>query len=63
MENTIEIINGKKIAEEFCKTIKARVENLKEQGIFPCLALINASDDPASGIYVSKKEKQAASLG
>ena len=63
MENTIEIINGKKIAEEFCKTIKARVENLKEQGIFPCLALINASDDSASEIYVSKKEKQAASLG
>lgn len=63
MENTIEIINGKKIAEEFCEKIKSRVENLKEQGIFPCLALINASDDPASEIYVSKKEKQAASLG
>lgn len=63
MKNTIEIINGKKIAEEFCETIKSRVDNLKGRGITPCLALINASDDPASEIYVSKKEKLAASLG
>lgn len=57
------IINGKKIAGDFCKSIGEKVEKLKARGIFPCIALVNASSDPASEIYVLKKSKLAESLG
>jgi len=56
-----QIINGKEIAATLCEQIKEKVARLK--GEAPCIALINASSDPASEIYVSKKEKLAASVG
>lgn len=57
------IIDGAKAAADFCDTIAGRVEELKTKGIFPKLALINASDDPASEIYVSNKQKLAHKVG
>ncbi|GHT98117.1 bifunctional protein FolD [Alphaproteobacteria bacterium] len=57
------IINGKEIANDFCKTIGEKVDDLKAQRVFPCIALVNASSDPASEIYVLKKSKLAESLG
>lgn len=63
MEKTAKIIDGKKISEELCDTLRAQADELKNQGIFPRIALINASDDPASEIYVAKKEKLAEYVG
>jgi len=57
------LINGKAIAEKFCETLKKKVGKLKDNGITPCIALIKANDDPASEIYVSKKENLAKALG
>lgn len=57
------IINGKKVAAEFCDSVRDRVAELKARGVIPRIALINASNDPASEIYVSKKEKLAESVG
>ena len=57
------IINGKKIAAEFCNSVRERVDELKVRGVFPRIALINASNDPASEIYVEKKETLAESVG
>jgi methylenetetrahydrofolate dehydrogenase (NADP+)/methenyltetrahydrofolate cyclohydrolase len=57
------IINGRKIADEFCEQIRERVQEIKANGTTPCVALINASDDPASEIYISKKKKLAESVG
>lgn len=57
------IINGRKIAADFCDSVRDRVAELKVRGITPRIALINASNDPASEIYVSKKEKLAESVG
>ncbi|GHU19354.1 bifunctional protein FolD [Alphaproteobacteria bacterium] len=57
------IINGKDIANDFCRTIGEKVDELKAQKVFPCIALVNASSDPASEIYVLKKSKLAESLG
>ncbi len=57
------IINGKAIAEEFCLKLKQKVDTLKSKGITPCLAMIKANNDPASEIYVSKKENLASVLG
>lgn len=57
------IINGRKIAAEFCDSVRDRVAELKARRIIPRIALINASNDLASEIYVSKKEKLAESVG
>lgn len=57
------LINGKAIAEKFCETLKKKVEKLKDNGITPSIALIKANNDPASEIYVSKKENLAKVLG
>ena len=58
-----EIINGKEIAREFCDGIRERVSELREKGTQPHIALINASNDAASEIYVEKKRKLAESVG
>ncbi|MDR1375194.1 MAG: bifunctional methylenetetrahydrofolate dehydrogenase/methenyltetrahydrofolate cyclohydrolase [Holosporaceae bacterium] len=57
------IINGRKIADEFCGQIKERVLEIKATGTTPCIALINASDDPASEVYIAKKKKLSELVG
>lgn len=57
------IIDGRKIAQEFSSSIKSEVEGLKCKGIYPRIALINASSDSASEIYVSKKSQAANYAG
>jgi len=57
------LIDGKAISEKLCEELKGKVEVLKESGITPCIALIKANDDPASEIYVSRKEFLAKSIG
>lgn len=61
--NAAKIINGKLVSENFCNEMRSQAEELKTQGIIPKLALINASSDPASEIYIAKKEKLAAMTG
>ena len=63
MVNTAKIINGKQISEDFCNNMRSQAEELKAKGVVPRLALINASSDPASEIYIAKKEKLAAVTG
>lgn len=60
---TAKTINGKKIASKLEKTLKPRVKKLKEKGIKPCLAVILAGEDPASRIYVKKKQESSTRLG
>ena len=57
------LIDGKAISERLCKILKDKVEILKKSEVTPCIALIKANDDPASEIYVSKKEILAKSIG
>ncbi|MDR2781515.1 MAG: bifunctional methylenetetrahydrofolate dehydrogenase/methenyltetrahydrofolate cyclohydrolase [Holosporaceae bacterium] len=57
------VIDGRKIAEVFGEQIKERVIKIKKRGIDPHIALINVGDDPASKVYIAKKEKLTASVG
>ncbi len=58
-----EIIDGRKIAAELESSLRQRIESLGEKGVVPGLAVIIAGEDPASKIYVKKKEKACAGLG
>ncbi|MDR3180238.1 MAG: bifunctional methylenetetrahydrofolate dehydrogenase/methenyltetrahydrofolate cyclohydrolase [Holosporaceae bacterium] len=55
------VINGKKIAQELCESVAAKIE--KSGGVIPSIVLINANTDPASEIYISKKVQLAESVG
>lgn len=57
------IIDGKKIAGKIREEVKKEVEQLRERGIKPKLAVILAGDDPASVLYARTKEKACANTG
>lgn len=57
------IIDVKKIVENQKKELIKRTEKLKKKGIVPKLAIIKASDDKASDIYISKKRQLCAEIG
>lgn len=58
-----EIINGLKISKEKRLEIKKRVELLKEEGVYVCLAVVLVGNNPASKIYVKNKKKACEELG
>ncbi len=58
-----EKINVKEIVTRRKKMLKKEVESLKNKGLVPKLAVILASDDEASKIYVGKKRKMCEELG
>lgn len=58
------LIDGKKIAGEINEEIKKEVEKLTAEGRRkPSLAVVLVGDDPASTIYVSRKEKSCITTG
>ena len=58
-----EKINVKEIVARKKEELKEKVVKLKEKGINPKLAVVLASDDEASKIYVGKKRKMCEELG
>ncbi|MBM7693252.1 methylenetetrahydrofolate dehydrogenase (NADP+)/methenyltetrahydrofolate cyclohydrolase [Peribacillus deserti] len=60
---TASIINGKEIAANIRKNIRAEVESLKEQKLTPGLAVILVGNNQASRTYVTMKEKACKELG
>lgn len=57
------IIDGKAIAAKVRESVRERVEELREDGIEPCLAVLLVGDDPASRVYVGMKQKAADEVG
>jgi len=60
---TAQIIDGKKTAQEMKAEFREEVAKLKEQGIFPGLAVILVGEDPASQSYVTSKERDCEEVG
>ena len=58
-----EKINVKEIVKRKKEELKQEVDRVKEKGVSPKLAVILASDDPASEIYVGKKRKMCEEMG
>jgi methylenetetrahydrofolate dehydrogenase (NADP+)/methenyltetrahydrofolate cyclohydrolase len=56
-------IDGKEIAQSVKDRVKRAVEELKAQGINPCLATILIGDNPASATYVKNKHKACEEVG
>lgn len=56
-------IDGKAISTQIKEELKEETARLREQGICPCLAVIQVGNDPASSVYVNNKKKACAFIG
>jgi methylenetetrahydrofolate dehydrogenase (NADP+)/methenyltetrahydrofolate cyclohydrolase len=57
------LIDGRAIARQLQGELLARIAALQDRGIQPGLAFVRVGEDPASKVYVSRKEKTSAELG
>ena len=57
------LLDGRKISKEIKSDLKIKVEQLKEIGVTPGLAVILVGQDSASKIYVNLKSKSCIELG
>ncbi|MGN6554994.1 MAG: bifunctional 5,10-methylenetetrahydrofolate dehydrogenase/5,10-methenyltetrahydrofolate cyclohydrolase [Verrucomicrobiota bacterium] len=57
------LIDGRAIAAQIQSELAQRVAALKSRGIQPGLAFVRVGEDPASKVYVGRKEKTCADLG
>jgi methylenetetrahydrofolate dehydrogenase (NADP+)/methenyltetrahydrofolate cyclohydrolase len=58
-----QIINGKEIGQKIRESIAERVQQLKNQGVTPGLAVILVGEDPASQTYVRNKHRSCEAIG
>ena len=56
-------IDGRAIAGQIVRELTPRVAELKQRGVVPGLAFVRVGEDPASKVYVGRKEKACAELG
>ena len=56
-------IDGLEVAKSVKERVKKAVEELKSQGVSPCLATILVGDNPASATYVKNKKKACEEVG
>ena len=59
----MEIIDGKKLAKTTRENLRLEVEELKENGINPKLAVIMVGNNSASQIYVRNKSRACDEVG
>lgn len=57
------LIDGRAISAQILSELSARVSALKARGVEPGLAFVRVGEDPASKVYVGRKEKACADLG
>jgi methylenetetrahydrofolate dehydrogenase (NADP+)/methenyltetrahydrofolate cyclohydrolase len=57
------LIDGRAIAAQIQRELAARVAALQARGVTPGLAFVRVGEDPASKVYVGRKEKACAELG
>ena len=57
------VIDGRAIAAQILRELARRVADLRQRGVTPGLAFVRVGEDPASKVYVGRKEKACAELG
>lgn len=57
------IIDGKQVSAQVRARVASEVEQLKEKGIKPGLAVVIVGDDSASRVYVNNKKKACSEVG
>src|SRR5213080_831570 len=60
---TAQLIDGRAIARQSVEELAGRISALKARGTQPGLAFVRVGEDPASKVYVGRKEKACVELG
>lgn len=58
-----QIISGKETAAKIRERLRTQIDQLRESGYQPGLAVVIVGDDPASQVYVRNKEKACKEVG
>ena len=56
-DSTCNLLLNKKELKSVKEELKEEVTKLKEEGIVPCLAVVQVGKDPASSVYVNNKKR------
>src|ERR1039457_7142695 len=62
-QDSRKVIDGRAIAAQILHELAQRVAELKQRGVTAGLAFVRVGEDPASKVYVGRKEKACAELG
>jgi methylenetetrahydrofolate dehydrogenase (NADP+)/methenyltetrahydrofolate cyclohydrolase len=57
------LISGKVISASINEELRKEVDQLKSNGIEPCLAVVLVGEDPASEVYVRNKKRTCGEIG
>ena len=57
------LIDGRLVSSQILGELAVRIAALKQRGIVPGLAFVRVGEDPASKVYVGRKEKTCHELG
>ena len=57
------LLSGKTVSARIKENLKKEIQELKEKGVLPGLAVIIVGEDPASKVYVGRKEAMCTELG
>ncbi|MCS7091506.1 MAG: bifunctional 5,10-methylenetetrahydrofolate dehydrogenase/5,10-methenyltetrahydrofolate cyclohydrolase [Verrucomicrobiota bacterium] len=63
MKTPCNLIDGRAIAAQVLESLRPRLDRLRARGVQPGLVFVRVGEDPASRVYVERKEKTAAELG
>ena len=56
------LLDGRRVGQTWRASLKPRIESLKKRGITPGLGVILVGDDPASHLYVARKEEASRAM-
>jgi methylenetetrahydrofolate dehydrogenase (NADP+) / methenyltetrahydrofolate cyclohydrolase len=62
-DNVAMLLDGRALAAQIQHELAGRIAALKTRGVTPGLAFVRVGEDPASKVYVGRKEKACAELG
>ena len=62
-DNVATILDGRAVAAQIQRELAGRIASLKQRGVPPGLAFVRVGEDPASRVYVGRKEKACAEIG
>src|SRR5258708_28283809 len=57
------LIDGRAIAAQLLSELAQKIKALAQRGVQPGLAFVRVGEDPASTVYVGRKEKACRELG
>lgn len=63
MDPDVRLLSGAPLASQVLEACTRRAAALKKRGVTPTLALVSIGDDPASKVYLAKKEEQGTKAG